>query len=56
MNMKVTAEGIESADQLSQLAGLNCEHAQGYFLSRPLKITAATELLQAIQPDGAAAA
>jgi EAL domain-containing protein (putative c-di-GMP-specific phosphodiesterase class I) len=55
MDMKVTAEGIESAEQLSRLAALNCELAQGYFLSRPLKMAAATELLEQIQSKAASA-
>jgi diguanylate cyclase (GGDEF)-like protein/PAS domain S-box-containing protein len=45
LNMKVTAEGIETAEQLAQLQGLKCENAQGYFLSRPLDGAAATEIL-----------
>jgi EAL domain-containing protein (putative c-di-GMP-specific phosphodiesterase class I) len=46
LNMKVTAEGIESAEQLDQLRHLDCENAQGYFLSRPLDQQSATEALQ----------
>ncbi len=45
LNMKVTAEGIENAEQLAQLEGLECENAQGYFFSRPLDSKAATALL-----------
>jgi EAL domain-containing protein (putative c-di-GMP-specific phosphodiesterase class I) len=44
--MKVTGEGIETQDQLSTLARLNCEKGQGFFLSRPLPSIAATEMLQ----------
>ena len=36
MNMTVTAEGIESYEQLEQARLLGCDHAQGYFLSGPL--------------------
>ncbi len=46
LNMKVTAEGIETAEQFSQLAGLQCESAQGYFLFRPLDQTEATNILR----------
>jgi diguanylate cyclase (GGDEF)-like protein len=34
--MNVTAEGIETAEQLAYLKGLSCESGQGYFFDRPL--------------------
>jgi diguanylate cyclase (GGDEF)-like protein/PAS domain S-box-containing protein len=46
LNMKVTAEGIETAEQLEQLEALECESAQGFFLSRPLDSEKATEILR----------
>ena len=48
LKMNVTAEGIETADQLSQLKGLECENAQGYFLSRPVDSKSATEMLRKV--------
>jgi diguanylate cyclase (GGDEF)-like protein/PAS domain S-box-containing protein len=36
LGMKVTAEGIETAQQWSQLHKLNCDYGQGYFFARPL--------------------
>lgn len=35
LSMTVTAEGVESASQLSALAGIHCDEAQGYHLGRP---------------------
>lgn len=35
MNLRVVAEGIETADQLSFLRDKGCEHGQGYFFSPP---------------------
>jgi diguanylate cyclase (GGDEF)-like protein/PAS domain S-box-containing protein len=35
-NLPVTAEGIETADQLAELRRLNCDQGQGYIFSRPL--------------------
>jgi diguanylate cyclase (GGDEF)-like protein len=32
----VTAEGVETAEQLTQLQALGCTNAQGYYVSRPL--------------------
>jgi diguanylate cyclase (GGDEF)-like protein/PAS domain S-box-containing protein len=45
LNINVTAEGIETADQLEQLKELNCEKGQGYYFSKPLEAEAATELI-----------
>jgi len=36
MNLKVTAEGVENADQLAFLKTRRCEEAQGYFFTRPI--------------------
>ena len=37
MGMTVTAEGIEDEDQLKALAKLNCDSAQGYLFSKPIR-------------------
>jgi diguanylate cyclase (GGDEF)-like protein len=36
LEMRVVAEGIEDGDTLAVLAGLGCDVAQGYFISRPM--------------------
>jgi diguanylate cyclase (GGDEF)-like protein/PAS domain S-box-containing protein len=36
LNLKVTAEGVETRDQLDFLATLSCDEYQGYIESRPL--------------------
>jgi diguanylate cyclase (GGDEF)-like protein len=36
LGITVTAEGVETADQLNYLKKLNCEKAQGYLFSKPL--------------------
>ena len=36
LSIDVTAEGIETAEQLHQLVALQCAHGQGYFFSKPL--------------------
>jgi diguanylate cyclase (GGDEF)-like protein len=36
LGLRVIAEGVERAEELAALAGLGCELAQGYHLSRPL--------------------
>ncbi|MDY7084857.1 MAG: bifunctional diguanylate cyclase/phosphodiesterase [Actinomycetota bacterium] len=35
MGMTVTAEGVETAEQLATLRDLGCDHGQGYHLGRP---------------------
>jgi len=45
LQLGAIAEGIEMEQQLAWLKALGCELGQGYFFSRPLPPTAATELL-----------
>jgi diguanylate cyclase (GGDEF)-like protein/PAS domain S-box-containing protein len=45
LGMRVTAEGIETREQLEHLRSLDCDQGQGYFLARPLSAVAAEELL-----------
>lgn len=45
-NFRVVAEGIENEHQLNILRHLQCEEAQGYWFSRPLKVKDATQFLQ----------
>ncbi len=45
LGMDVTAEGVETKEQLAFLRKLNCEYGQGYFFSRPLDNAAAVELI-----------
>ncbi len=44
--MDVTAEGIETADQLNRLQELSCEFGQGYYFDKPLTSECAWTLLQ----------
>ncbi|MGG6241525.1 two-component system response regulator [Nodosilinea sp. AN01ver1] len=46
LEMDCIAEGVETAEQRSQLLQLGCEAAQGYLFSRPLPLAAASEALQ----------
>jgi EAL domain-containing protein (putative c-di-GMP-specific phosphodiesterase class I) len=36
LGLSVVAEGVESAAILDHLRRLNCDEAQGYFMSKPL--------------------
>lgn len=46
MGLDTVAEGIETREQLERLKNLDCDFGQGYFFSRPLNATQATELLE----------
>jgi len=46
LNLKVVAEGIETAEQLACLEKLGCHYGQGYMLGHPLTAEAATQLLE----------
>jgi diguanylate cyclase (GGDEF)-like protein len=46
LSMDVTAEGIETADQVNRLQQLSCEFGQGYFFDRPLTSELARAMLR----------
>lgn len=39
MGLQVVAEGVETQSVLQRLQAIGCDEAQGYFLSRPLRVT-----------------
>ena len=45
LSLTVTAEGIETTEQLQWLKAVSCDEGQGYFLSRPLDTEVFTALL-----------
>lgn len=45
LGLKVVAEGIETAEQMTQLLALECEGRQAYLFSRALEAAVAGELL-----------
>jgi diguanylate cyclase (GGDEF)-like protein len=44
LGMATTAEGVETAAQLEQIAAFNCTEGQGYFFSRPRRADQVAEL------------
>lgn len=46
LNLKVVAEGIETAEQLECLDRLGCKYGQGYLFSKPVTAIEATKLLE----------
>jgi len=45
-NLSVTAEGVENEIILRELKGMNCDNAQGYYISRPMSTSALGEWLR----------
>ncbi len=45
LSLTVVAEGVETADQLEQLAALGCDHVQGYLFSKPIDPTEFVQFL-----------
>jgi EAL domain-containing protein (putative c-di-GMP-specific phosphodiesterase class I) len=50
LNLAVTAEGIETAEQLGELRALGCDKGQGYHFARPLPPKALAALLGIAEP------
>ena len=46
LNLSVTAEGVETKQQLDHLTSLGCERVQGYYLARPMPAAAINQLVE----------
>jgi len=46
LKLGVVAEGVEEKDQLSVLKALSCDSVQGFYFSKPLEESVATQLLE----------
>ena len=51
LGIVVTAEGVETAEQLFQLRALGCEQGQGYYFARPVSADRLPELLSSLDAD-----
>jgi EAL domain-containing protein (putative c-di-GMP-specific phosphodiesterase class I) len=52
LDLKVVAEGVETAEQLSFVAGQGCDFAQGYFFARPMDEEAYYRYLKGREASG----
>lgn len=53
MKLSVTAEGVETHEQLEHLRELGCDQAQGYYLAKPMALKEFEDLLREQQETGA---
>jgi EAL domain-containing protein (putative c-di-GMP-specific phosphodiesterase class I) len=44
--MDIIAEGVETIEHVAALVNLGCDHAQGFFFSRPVDGATAAEILR----------
>ena len=49
LNMRITAEGVESREQLDSIAAKGCDEVQGYFFSKAVAATDVTALIAEIE-------
>jgi diguanylate cyclase (GGDEF)-like protein len=49
--MKTVAEGVETAEQLRMLRGLDCDQAQGFYFARPAPATQVPEIVARLTDD-----
>jgi EAL domain-containing protein (putative c-di-GMP-specific phosphodiesterase class I) len=55
LNLSVTGEGIETADQQAQLAELGCDQGQGFLFARPAPAAVVEDVLRGARPRRRAA-
>jgi EAL domain-containing protein (putative c-di-GMP-specific phosphodiesterase class I) len=51
LGITVTAEGVETQEQLVQLRAVGCDQGQGYFFARPVAADRVPELLASLGAD-----
>jgi len=51
LGITVTAEGVETTEQLSQLRSVGCDQGQGYYFARPVSADRLPELLSSLDAD-----
>lgn len=51
LNMKTTAEGIETWEQKEILAGMDCDYGQGFLLARPMDVEKIEEYLKGVERE-----
>ena len=51
LNLRVVAEGVETAEELKFLQDHNCDDAQGYYFSRPVPSRQFAALLESGLPS-----
>jgi diguanylate cyclase (GGDEF)-like protein/PAS domain S-box-containing protein len=52
LNIRVTAEGVETAEQAERLRALDCDEVQGFYFARPMNARALENILAPLQGAG----
>ena len=52
LGLRVTAEGVETQEQLERLQSINCDRAQGYMFSKPMAPEDAGNMIRAAVLEG----
>jgi EAL domain-containing protein (putative c-di-GMP-specific phosphodiesterase class I) len=50
LKLGTVAEGIETAEQATEMAAMGCQKGQGYWFGRPMEVEALVAWIQARQP------
>ena len=50
LGMEVIAEGVETEEQVAQLASMRCDYLQGYLFSKPMPKESVLSLLEGTYP------
>lgn len=50
-SLSITAEGVETQEQLQKLKLLDCDETQGYYIGRPLDLVALREQMAALESE-----
>ena len=50
LNMTITAEGVETREQLDMLGHMSCDEIQGFLIAKPLTGSAFQEFLKSFKP------
>ncbi|KPZ10099.1 Sensory box/GGDEF domain/EAL domain protein [Pseudomonas syringae pv. viburni] len=52
LDLEITAEGVETAEQYNRLRKMGCPYFQGYFLNRPMRSEALEEVMRSVAACG----
>ncbi|RMU59614.1 hypothetical protein ALP29_200825 [Pseudomonas syringae pv. avii] len=48
LDLEITAEGVETAEQYNRLRKMGCPYFQGYFLNRPMRSESLEDVMRSV--------